>query len=101
MTTITEMRRQLIQAHMLGHDEDVRLISEIEGAPKDATEVFICYLALEAAKGDYDALAACEAIKEWASRESKESEDSVSTAFASLNLQTPTAKTIKKGGDVE
>ena len=66
MTTITEMRRHLIQAHMLGHDEDVRLISEIEGAPKDATEVFICYLALEAAKGSYGALVACEAVKEWA-----------------------------------
>lgn len=65
MTTITEMRRELMQAHVLGHEEDVRLISEIEGAPKDATEVFICYLALQAAKGDYDALVACEAIKDW------------------------------------
>ena len=70
MTTITEMRRALLQAHVLGHDEQVHLISGIDGAPKGATEVFICYLALEAAKGDYDALVACEAIKDWASTKS-------------------------------
>jgi len=65
MATITEMRRELMQAHVLGHDDEVHLISEIDGAPKDATEVFICYLALEAVKGSYEALVACEAIKEW------------------------------------
>ena len=65
MTTITEMRQALLLADKPKLAAEVHLISEIEGAPKDATEVFICYLALEAAKGDYDALVACEAVKEW------------------------------------
>ena len=90
------MRRQLMQAHHLGHDDEVRLISGIDGSPKDATEVFILYLALEAARGSYDALVACNALKEYVFR----LEDNAPvTAFASLNLQTQTAK--KKGGDVE
>ena len=66
MATITEMRRELMQAHQLGYAEDVRLISGLEGSPKDSTEVFILYLALEAARGSHKALVACEAVKEWA-----------------------------------
>ena len=65
MATITKMRDELMGAHRLGLDEDVRLISGIDGSPSDATEVFILYLALEAAKGSYEALVACEALKEW------------------------------------
>ena len=65
MATLTQMRDELMNAHRLGLDKDVHIISEIEGAPRDATQVFICYLALEAAKGSYEALAACNAIKEW------------------------------------
>ena len=59
------MREELAQAHRQELVEDVRLISEISGAPKDATEVMICYLALEAARGSYEALAACTALKEY------------------------------------
>ena len=44
---------------------EVHDISEIEGAPKDATEVVICYLALEAVRGNYEALTACNALKEY------------------------------------
>lgn len=65
MATLTQMRSELAKAHRLGIAENVHLISEIEGAPRDATQVFICYLALEAAKGSYEALAACNALKEW------------------------------------
>ena len=65
MATITYMRDELMTAHRLGLAEDVRLISGIDGSPKDSTEVFILYLALEAAKGSYEALVACEALKEW------------------------------------
>jgi len=65
MATITKMRAELAEAHRQGLVEDVRLISEITGAPKDATQVMICYLALEAARGSYEALAACEAMKEY------------------------------------
>ena len=65
MATITQMRDELMGAHRLGLAEDVRLISGIEGSPKDSTEVFILYLALDAAKGSYEALVACEAVKEW------------------------------------
>ena len=66
MATITEMRSELMQAHRLS--DEVHLISGIDGAPKDATQVVICYLALEAAKGSYVALAACNALKEYVFR---------------------------------
>ena len=62
---LQQMRGELRKAHKEGLLEDVRLISDIEGAPKDATEVFILYLALDAARGSYTALAACNAVKEW------------------------------------
>ena len=65
MTTITKMRQELLSAHQEGLVDEVHLISEVEGAPKDAIEVVICYLALDAARGSYDALVACEAIKKW------------------------------------
>ena len=45
--------------------DEVHLISGIDGAPKDATEVVICYLALEATRGSYEALTACNALKEY------------------------------------
>ena len=53
---------------MKGHRlaDEVHSISEIPGSPKDATEVVICYLALEAVRGSYEALTACNALKEWA-----------------------------------
>ena len=66
MATITQMRRELLKAHQDGHEYEVRVISGISGSPKDSTEVFILYLALDAARGSYDALAACEAVKKWA-----------------------------------
>ena len=59
------MRAELTKAHREGLADDVHLISEIEGAPKDATQVFICYLALQAARGSYQALCAVELIKEY------------------------------------
>ena len=65
MTTLKKMRDELLRAHQEGHVEDVRLMSDISGAPKDATEIFICYLALEAARGSYAALAACNAVREY------------------------------------
>ena len=65
MATIKEMRTELAKAHRQGLDGDVRLISDIKGAPKDATQVVILYLALEAARGSYEALAACNALKEY------------------------------------
>ena len=61
---IKEMRAELTKAHQEGLVEDVHLISDVSGAPKDATEVMICYLALEAARGNYEALAACTALNE-------------------------------------
>ena len=64
MATLTEMRRELMKAHREGLADDVHLISEID-TPRDATEVFICYLALEAARGSYQALCAVELIKEY------------------------------------
>ncbi len=57
------MRDELRKAHKEGHVEDIRLMTDITGAPKDATEVFICYLALEASRGNYLALAAMKAVK--------------------------------------
>ena len=65
MATLQHMRSELLKAHREGLADDVHLISEIEGAPKDATQVFICYLALEAARGSYQALCAVELIKEY------------------------------------
>ena len=65
MATITKMRDELMGAYKEGLSDDVRLISGIEGSPSDATEVFILYLALEAARGSHKALVACEAVKEW------------------------------------
>ena len=62
---IKEMRDELRKAYREGHVEDVRLMSDVSGAPKDATEVFLCYLALEAARGSYPALAALAALKEY------------------------------------
>ena len=62
---IQDMRAELRKAHREGHVEDIRLMSDISGAPKDATEVFKCYLALEAARGNYLALAAMNAVKEY------------------------------------
>ncbi len=64
MATIKHMRKELLKAGPLA--DEVHLISEIEGAPRDAMEVVICYLALEAVRGSNKALVACEAIKEWA-----------------------------------
>ena len=58
------MREELMKAHRQA--DEVHLLSEIAGAPRDATEVVICYLALEAVRGSYEALVACEAVKEWA-----------------------------------
>ena len=65
MTTIKEMRAELAKAHREGHVEDIRLMSDISGAPKDAFQVMICYLALEAARGSYGALTACNALKDF------------------------------------
>ena len=64
MATIKHMRSELMKAHRQA--DEVHLISGIDGAPVDATEVVICYLALEAVRGSFEALAACEAVKEWA-----------------------------------
>ena len=64
MATLTEMRLELSKAYGEGLADEVHLISEID-TPRDATEVFICYLALEAARGSYQALCAVELIKEY------------------------------------
>ena len=63
MATIKHMRSELMKWHLFA--DEVHLISGIDGAPKDATEVVICYLALEAVRGSYEALTACNALKEW------------------------------------
>jgi len=70
MATIKKMREELAQAHRSGYIEQVRNISGIKGAPADATEVFILYLALEAIRQPSgpkrrDAYAACMALKIW------------------------------------
>ena len=67
MSTLKEMRLELSKAHREGLADEVHLISEIEGAPKDATQVFICYLALQVARGSYQALCAVELLKEYES----------------------------------
>ena len=64
MATLTEMRLELSKAYGEGLADEVHLISEID-TPKDATQVFICYLALEAARGSYQALCAVELLKEY------------------------------------
>jgi len=64
MATLTEMRLELSKAYGEGLSDDVHLISEID-TPRDATQVFICYLALQAARGSYQALCAVELIKEY------------------------------------
>ena len=63
MATIKHMRQELMKAHRQA--DEVHLISEVDGAPRDATEVVICYLALEAVRGSFEALQACEALKKW------------------------------------
>ena len=77
MSTLKEMRAELTKAHREGLADDVHLISEIEGAPKDATQVFICYLALEAARGSYQALCAVELLKKY--EQDKHGDDRSST----------------------
>ena len=64
MSTLKEMRLELSKAYGEGLADEVHLISEID-TPRDATQVFICYLALEAARGSYQALCAVELIKEY------------------------------------
>ena len=66
MATLTEMRLELSKAYGEGLADEVHLISEID-TPRDATQVFICYLALEAARGSYKALCAVELLKEYES----------------------------------
>lgn len=65
MTTIKMMRRELLTANSQGYAEDVRNLSGIEGSPRDASEVFILYLALEATRGSDQAYKACEAVKKY------------------------------------
>ena len=70
MATITEMRAELVQAHKGGYNEQMRAMSGIDGAPKDATEVFILYLALEALRNPsgwerQKALDTLIALKQW------------------------------------
>jgi len=70
MATIKEMRAELGLASRGGYADQVRQISGIDGAPADATEVFILYLALEAIRQPSgpirrDAYAACMALKIW------------------------------------
>ena len=70
MSTLKQMRAELTKAHREGLADDVHLISEID-TPKDATQVFICYLALEAARGSYPALCAVELIKKYEQEKGK------------------------------
>ena len=65
MATIKKMREELSRAGRQGYTDEIRAISGIKGAPKDAVEVFILYLALEAVRGRHEAIAACEALKKW------------------------------------
>ncbi len=62
---IREMRGELRKAHREGLADEAREISEVAGAPKDATQVFLCYLGLEAARGSHAALVACNALNEY------------------------------------
>ena len=66
MSTLKEMRLELSKAYGEGLADEVHLISEID-TPKDATQVFICYLALEAARDSYQALCAVELLKKYES----------------------------------
>ena len=70
MASLTEMRLELSKAYGEGLADEVHLISEID-TPKDATQVFICYLALEAARGSYQALCCVELLKEYESDKDK------------------------------
>jgi len=70
MATIKKMREELAQAYQSGYNKQMRIMSGIKNAPKDATEVFILYLALEALRQPAgsdrrDAFDACEALKKW------------------------------------
>jgi len=70
MATIKEMRAELGLASRGGYADQVRQISGIAGAPADATEVFILYLALESVRqpaGSYRRAAykACQALKDY------------------------------------
>ena len=70
MATIKKMREELAQAHRSGYTDEIRNISGIKGAPRDATEVMILYLALEAVRQPAGrdrqlAFAACQAVKKW------------------------------------
>ena len=70
MATITNMRREITIAHQSGFNKQMRAMSGIDGAPADATEVMILYLALEALRqiDSWDrqkAFDACEALKIW------------------------------------
>ena len=59
------MRVDLMKAHGEGLAEEVRLISEVEGTPKDAFDVFVCWLAYQAARGSFEALEACNSLKRY------------------------------------
>ena len=63
MATLKEMREELSLAGLQGHAPAIRNIAGIEGKPKDATEVFILYLAWEALLDKPGALAACNAVR--------------------------------------
>ena len=63
MATLKFMREELSRAGREGYSQQIRKIAGIEGAPRDATEVFVLWLALEAVRGKPGALAACEAVR--------------------------------------
>ena len=68
MATLKFMREELSRAGREGYSQQIREIAGIEGAPRDATEVFILYLALEAVRQPAGrdrraAFAACEAVR--------------------------------------
>ena len=65
MATIKEMRLELAAANREGHTDEIRNMTGITGAPKDATEVFILYLALETIRGKPNACAALRWVKVW------------------------------------
>ena len=63
MATLKFMREELSRAGRQGHAQAIREIAGIDGSPKDATEVFILYLAWEALLDKPGALAACNAVR--------------------------------------
>ena len=87
MATITQMRNDLMNAYNLGLDARVRVLSGIEDSPKDATEVFILYLALEAVRGREYALDACQALKKWA--DEQEENDGIHKHHREENKEVP------------